>query len=518
MRDDSTGARPISSADAYCTYIHDSVTRLRETDHGFADSCFHPSTGRLHSFRYCKQGSADHLSERSCFRRAWRGWLVSALLLVLAPPANADLQPVVAEGDIRLSPPSLPVADPFAAAPDSGAWPVRWTKNRLLKNGDQIHLGPGARLEWRSGNGERHILRGPASALITGESLALESGRYWRGSRPEPGLELRWLPSPPARGRITRLQAALRGAEGQVSLQTLPERSTSVLHFDGIRGGQRLHSAMIALARTDWRRELRLEVRIATPQGTLTEILAFPVSAATETPLDTRGIFGRRAGIALLWHWRAAPSFFPYQGQVLRPEQCVAWKETQETGKQFPAWTQGGTSQGIWLPPDKQALLADQAGIQRENAIHWQATSWDTPEILWTGPFIIPAWHRYSSPFSESRTFVGLGTGVHLGIDIASFYGTAVAAPNSGIVRFAGKTTLCGNNIIIDHGRRVFTKIMHLDSLFVTSGQRVERGQPVGMTGTSGLSTGPHIHWEMLVGGVRVDPEEWVALRQGGLQ
>ncbi len=430
----------------------------------------------------------------------------------------ADILPHHMQGDIRTGTPLRSIPDAFAADPAANHWPRPCKRGQVLSDGETIHLAAQARLEWRSLSGQLSVLRGPARAVVSGEGVQLLDGTLWQGRGAEPEYSLAWLPAPPTRGRIVRLSLESRTAFSSIELFTLPGREKTSLHPDPARAGQRRASALFALARNDWRREVRLELKAVSAEGSLTRILTLPVLAAADTPLDTSGIFGRRGYIQPLWAWRPAPAFFPYQARVLLPSERVAWRDRKTATAGFPPWSTATGSQGIWLPPDKQALLADQAGIQRENAIHWQATSWDTAETLWSGPFIIPAWQRYSSPFSESRTFVGLGTGVHLGIDIASFFGTAVAAPNSGIVRFAGKTTLCGNNIIIDHGRRVFTKIMHLDSLFVASGQRVERGQPVGMTGTSGLSTGPHIHWEMLVGGVRVDPEDWVALREGGLQ
>ena len=85
-----------------------------------------------------------------------------------------------------------------------------------------------------------------------------------------------------------------------------------------------------------------------------------------------------------------------------------------------------------------------------------------------------------------------------------------VKAPNNGIIRFAGHTILCGNNVIIDHGQYVFSKIFHLSKLLVRSGQYVKKGQIIGLCGSTGISTGPHIHWEMWVGSTKVDPNSWI--------
>jgi murein DD-endopeptidase MepM/ murein hydrolase activator NlpD len=67
-----------------------------------------------------------------------------------------------------------------------------------------------------------------------------------------------------------------------------------------------------------------------------------------------------------------------------------------------------------------------------------------------------------------------------------------------------------GNAVVIDHGRGVLTGYWHMQAIKVKVGERVETGQMLGEVGTTGLSTGPHLHWEMRVNGVAVDPMQWV--------
>ena len=88
--------------------------------------------------------------------------------------------------------------------------------------------------------------------------------------------------------------------------------------------------------------------------------------------------------------------------------------------------------------------------------------------------------------------------------------GASVVAPNNGIIRFSGHTVLCGKNVIIDHGQYLFSKIFHLSRLLVRKGQYVRKGQVIGLCGSTGISTGPHIHWEMWVGSTKIDPNSWV--------
>jgi murein DD-endopeptidase MepM/ murein hydrolase activator NlpD len=87
--------------------------------------------------------------------------------------------------------------------------------------------------------------------------------------------------------------------------------------------------------------------------------------------------------------------------------------------------------------------------------------------------------------------------------------GAPIYAPAAGIVVMAEPLEVRGNVVILDHGLGVFTGFWHLSRIDVTPGQTVERGAVVGLVGNTGLSTGPHLHWEMRVRGVPVDPLQW---------
>jgi murein DD-endopeptidase MepM/ murein hydrolase activator NlpD len=84
-----------------------------------------------------------------------------------------------------------------------------------------------------------------------------------------------------------------------------------------------------------------------------------------------------------------------------------------------------------------------------------------------------------------------------------------VGAAAHGIVAFAGSLTVRGVSVIIDHGAGVFTGYHHLSRIDVAEGQEVVAGQIVGAVGMTGLATGPHLHWELVVQGVNVDPVFW---------
>ena len=129
---------------------------------------------------------------------------------------------------------------------------------------------------------------------------------------------------------------------------------------------------------------------------------------------------------------------------------------------------------------------------------------------LWTGSFGNPSTGTPTSPYGQRRVFhPGAIPYVHEGSDVAAPLGTLVAAPAAGRVAWAGPLAIRGNTVVLDHGFGVFSVVVHLDRIDVSAGESVTRGQPLGTVGSTGRSTGPHLHWEVHVGGVAVDPTVW---------
>jgi murein DD-endopeptidase MepM/ murein hydrolase activator NlpD len=135
----------------------------------------------------------------------------------------------------------------------------------------------------------------------------------------------------------------------------------------------------------------------------------------------------------------------------------------------------------------------------------------DTP--LWNGPFVQPRNTKVFSNFAETRTYVYDGriidTQVHFGFDLASTKHSPVPAANAGQVAFTGPLTIYGNTVIVDHGLGLQTLYAHLSSIDVKPGDAIAKGQSLGRSGTTGLATGDHVHFEVLVSGVSVTPIEW---------
>jgi len=112
-----------------------------------------------------------------------------------------------------------------------------------------------------------------------------------------------------------------------------------------------------------------------------------------------------------------------------------------------------------------------------------------------------------ASRFSRSRRHPLLHVvRPHLGVDVAARRGTQITAPAPGRVAFVGRKFGFGLVVEIDHGNGVLTRYAHCGTALVGAGARVERGVPIATVGTSGLATGPHLHYEVLVNGRQVDP------------
>lgn len=122
----------------------------------------------------------------------------------------------------------------------------------------------------------------------------------------------------------------------------------------------------------------------------------------------------------------------------------------------------------------------------------WPVRGWVTSEFG----------YRYS-PVKKEYAF-------HQGIDIATRVGTPVVAPADGTVIFAGWESGYGRLIIIDHGYGIITRYAHLSKFYVEAGNRVKRGEVIGAVGNTGMTTGPHLHYEVIVRGVPVNPRDYM--------
>jgi murein DD-endopeptidase MepM/ murein hydrolase activator NlpD len=130
----------------------------------------------------------------------------------------------------------------------------------------------------------------------------------------------------------------------------------------------------------------------------------------------------------------------------------------------------------------------------------------ETGGVLAALPPKLPLRSGINSPFGPR---VSPWTGqpeFHAGVDLAAAAGTPVTATAGGVVKFAGAGDSYGQNVVLEHGSGVESRYGHLQKLTVVRGQRVERGQLIGLSGNTGRSTAPHLHYEVMVNGRPVDP------------
>jgi murein DD-endopeptidase MepM/ murein hydrolase activator NlpD len=134
-----------------------------------------------------------------------------------------------------------------------------------------------------------------------------------------------------------------------------------------------------------------------------------------------------------------------------------------------------------------------------------------SPQRRWSEKLEPPSGGTISSYFGTHRAYnEGPYTSYHGGVDFRGAGGTPVRAPADGTVLLADQLTVRGNALVLDHGWGMMTGYWHLSSVEVGVGQRVEQGDLIARIGNTGLSTGSHLHWEMWVGGVNVNPLQWL--------
>ena len=134
-----------------------------------------------------------------------------------------------------------------------------------------------------------------------------------------------------------------------------------------------------------------------------------------------------------------------------------------------------------------------------------------------TGQMMMPVAGRVSSGFGYRRHPILGYNRMHTGLDIAAGYGTPIRAAASGVVNYSGRNGGYGNYVRIAHGGGLQTAYGHMSRIVASSGSRVTQGQIIGYIGSTGMSTGAHLHYEMLRGGQKVDPRSVSFIQQAQL-
>jgi murein DD-endopeptidase MepM/ murein hydrolase activator NlpD len=239
------------------------------------------------------------------------------------------------------------------------------------------------------------------------------------------------------------------------------------------------------------------------------------------------------------------------QGGTLRihgPAKAVMARMNDRTIRMFPQ--QDGGSAGLMplpfdqKPGDYKVELLDQSGAPVETAsvkvvdAHFLRQNVVIAETLaelkpspgetetvaafrnavsdaryWSEPLTLPVRGCMTSPFGVQRYMNGKPTGnYHAGIDQRSAAGTPIHAVDGGVVKFVREWNLHGRTVGIDHGQGLESVYLHMSKLAAVEGATVKKGDVIGYVGSTGRSTGPHLHWSMYVNGVPVNPLGWMQI------
>jgi murein DD-endopeptidase MepM/ murein hydrolase activator NlpD len=170
----------------------------------------------------------------------------------------------------------------------------------------------------------------------------------------------------------------------------------------------------------------------------------------------------------------------------------------------------------LTLPKEKVELDAESLKrVNKEAAVVsalWSAGD-HSPE--WKGRFLLPVDGDVIGIFGKRSIINNLERSPHTGVDQQGETGNPVKSINNGKIALVADHFFTGNSVYIDHGGGIISMYFHLDKILVKEGDNVERGQVIGLVGSTGRVTGPHLHWGMRVNGARVNPLTLIDLSRG---
>jgi murein DD-endopeptidase MepM/ murein hydrolase activator NlpD len=199
------------------------------------------------------------------------------------------------------------------------------------------------------------------------------------------------------------------------------------------------------------------------------------------------------------------PTRFPKD--TLRLTEAFLRRKVPELAPQTPGTASAAELLEAFLRVNRDGRKAAEARIREIGRGETSA------KPLWAGPFRQQPNTKVFANYPEERTYEVDGRTVdtqwHLGIDLASNRQSPVEAANAGRVVFVGPNGIYGNMIVLDHGVGLMSLYGHLSEITVKVGQTVQRGEPLGRSGETGLAGGDHLHFAVLVRGVYTNPIEW---------
>jgi murein DD-endopeptidase MepM/ murein hydrolase activator NlpD len=234
------------------------------------------------------------------------------------------------------------------------------------------------------------------------------------------------------------------------------------------------------------------------PEGTYGAFFALPMDAPTLLPAElvARGGPGNEAKQSVSLRltprrWRA-------------DKMNLSENFLQQVAAKFPEASQGDLLK-TFLEINNKLRQANHDKVRRACAVN-------QPQALWSGAF-----QRFQGKpmarFGDRRTYIfqnrAIDAQIHQGEDLASLVHSPVPAAHNGVVVMAEPLGIYGNTVIMEHGQGVFSMYSHLSRMDVKTGERVEKGKTLGLTGATGLAGGDHLHYSVMVHGDFVDPLEW---------
>ncbi len=169
-------------------------------------------------------------------------------------------------------------------------------------------------------------------------------------------------------------------------------------------------------------------------------------------------------------------------------------------------------TQELTLPEDKVFLSPENLKRVKREDKRLKSICRMVSDRLWEGSFIQPLDNDISTEFGTKRIINNKRISVHKGVDIRGQEGEEVKASNDGKVVLAEELFFGGNTIVIDHGQRIYTIFMHLSEFNVKLGDIVSKGNIIGFVGSSGRSSGPHLHFGVKVLNININPVSFVKM------
>ena len=139
----------------------------------------------------------------------------------------------------------------------------------------------------------------------------------------------------------------------------------------------------------------------------------------------------------------------------------------------------------------------------------WKAPASDP---LWSGPFLRPIEGDVIGPFGRRSIINDQPRSPHTGVDLRGEKGTPVKASNNGKVVLTADHFFSGKTVILDHGGDILSMYFHLDRILVQKGDIIHKGHAIGLVGSTGRATGPHLHWGVRINGARINPMRLITI------